>query len=60
MVSVLYNVGGMLQMWSSFFACFDQVWKLQYMVEPEIKILVFILCFVCNPYPGCMAVMMTI
>lgn len=31
-----------------------------YMVEPEISSLVFIFCFVCNPYPGCMAVMMTI
>ena len=34
--------------------------RLQYMAEPEILSLVLILCFVCNQYPECIAVMMTI
>ena len=34
------------------------VWKLQYMVEPDISILVLFLCFICNSYLGCMAAMM--
>ena len=41
------------------FACkSNQVWKLQYMVEPKILNLVLILCFVYNPYPDFTAVMM--
>ena len=42
-----------------FFAMLTSLTKLQYMVEPEISSLVVILCFICNPYPGCISVKMT-
>ena len=38
---------------------FNQVSKVQYIVEPEISSLVLIFCSVCNPFPGCMTVMIT-
>ena len=38
----------------------NQVWMFQDIVKPEISSLVFILCFVCSPYSGCMSVMMAI
>ena len=38
----------------------NQVWMFQDIVKPEISSLVFILCFVCNPYSGCMSVIMAI
>ena len=43
------------------FACmFNQAWKLQYMVKPEISSLVIIMYFVYYLYPDCMAGKMTI